>query len=164
MLPFIQSPDIYYLEISNSIRLIILWSYCCILARHALVGSSSTTKKFELLFSFLMVAFLICFLLVSILQVVLWPLLLKMLVVEKYTGAVSTVYFHSSSLKYSELIVCNFNLYLGVIFSPKFWYRDWGFVVVYISATVFTGLLISFELFTRAKTSNVTLVMLTRLL
>lgn len=36
-----------------------------------------------------------CFFLVSRLQVVLWPLLLKMLVVEKYTGAVSTVYILS---------------------------------------------------------------------
>jgi hypothetical protein len=42
-------------------------------------------------FSFLMVAFGVSFFWMSILQVVLWPLLLKMLVVEKYTGAVSTV-------------------------------------------------------------------------
>jgi len=71
-------------------------------------------------FSFLMVAFGVSFFWMSILQVVLWPLLLKMLVVEKYTGAVSTVYFHSSSLKYSEPVACNLNLYLGVIFSPRF--------------------------------------------
>lgn len=70
-------------------------------------------KVFELLFliSYISYCKLWGFLfLVSILQVVLWPLLLKMLVVEKYTGAVSTVYFHSSSLKYSELVVCDFNL------------------------------------------------------